>query len=121
MNDHSKATKDVLDGARKEFYKSVLTIEEKATEELQKLYKGKHVLFECYDALTDGDSYHFDQEILDIKAYKSYGSSEFNITVTTMFKSMFAPEDAEPKPCTFYLYEIKEVRSLPQEQVGEEA
>ena len=111
MNEHNKANVDLLKLARTELYESIAKIEEKTTEKLRKLYKGKQAKFECYDAIVDGDSYYFDQEILDIKANKSYDSrGEFYISVTVMFKSIFAPEGSEPKPCTFYLYEIKEVR-----------
>ena len=111
MNSNEKIVKDVLSRASQRMTEAVEEIEEKATEELRKLYKGKRVKCECYDSFIDGDDYFFDTEILDIEVRHFYGGNidDFYVVVTVMYKSMFAERDSDPKPHLFYLRKIERV------------
>ena len=108
-NEHHKVVEGILTDARHCLCAEVGEIERVATEHLRKLYKGKRVKCECYDAFIGGEEYYFDTEILDIWVGKKYTEDDFYVLVKAMHKSIFAKQGDAPKPQTFYLRRIESV------------
>ena len=110
---HNERIDEMMVSSRRKVEDYINDVTGTLTDALRALYKGKKVNCVCYECYRgDEDSYHFNSELLDIKAAKSYGASRTSFAIIVTFMSDMDKEGLERIPRKFFLETIESVEEF---------